>query len=116
MGISGGRVEHSADGADVNGGNAMVTIGMNYEVLEGKEHVLEDAFSKVVHAMRNIPGHQESFLFRDVHNPRKYLILSKWSDKPTFDAFIASEAFRKVVNWGKETVLAARPKHEVYGA
>lgn len=30
----------------------MVTIGMNCEVLEGKEAVLENAFTKVVRAMR----------------------------------------------------------------
>ena len=94
----------------------MVTIGMNYEVLEGKESVLENAFTKVVHAMRQLEGHDESFLYRDVHAPRRYLIISKWTDKAAFDAFIASEAFRKVADWGKEQVLAARPHHEVYGA
>ena len=31
------------------------------------------------------------------------------------DAFIASDAFRKVTNWGKEEILAGRPHHEVYG-
>lgn len=94
----------------------MVTIGMNYEVLEGKESVLESAFADVIEAMRNVEGHQESYLFRDVNSPRKYLILSKWRDKSSFDAFITSETFRKVTTWGKENVLAGRPHHEVYGS
>lgn len=94
----------------------MVTIGMNYEVLEGKESVLESAFADVIEAMRNVEGHQESYLFRDVNSPRKYLILSKWRDKSSFDAFITSETFRKVTTWGKENVLASRPHHEVYGS
>ena len=94
----------------------MVTIGMNYEVLDGKESVLENAFKKVVHAMRELAGHSESFLYRDVHEPRRYLIISRWTDKSAFDAFIASDTFRNVADWGKEQVLAARPHHEVYGA
>ena len=93
----------------------MVTIGMNYEVLEGKEAVLENAFTNVVHAMRKIQAHQQSSLYKDVHNQRRYLIISQWNDKAAFDAFIASDTFKNVANWGKEKVLAARPHHEVYG-
>ena len=94
----------------------MVTIGMNYEVLEGKEALLENAFSKVLPAMRSIDGHDESVLYRDVHNPRSYCIMSRWRDKAAFDAFIASDAFRAVVDWGREKVLAKRPRHEVFTA
>jgi heme-degrading monooxygenase HmoA len=94
----------------------MVTIGMNYEVLEGKGPAFETAVTKVVHAMRKVEGHGETFLYRDVHNDRSYLIVSKWTDKNAFDAFIASDTFRKVADWGKEQILAGRPHHEVYGA
>ena len=59
----------------------MVTIGMNYEVLEGKEAVLENAFTNVVHAMRKIKAHEQSSLYKDVHNLRRYLIISKTSPK-----------------------------------
>ena len=94
----------------------MVTIGMNYRVLPGKEKTFEDAFNKVVHAMRNIDGHTETHMFREINEPRHYLIVSQWSSKPAFDSFIASETFRNVANWGKEQILSDRPKHEVYGA
>ncbi len=94
----------------------MITIGMNYDVLAGKELVFEDAFRKVLHAMRDNPGHGDTRMYRDIDNPGSYLIVSQWNDKPAFDAFIGSDAFRKVANWGKEQILSGRPKHEVYGA
>lgn len=94
----------------------MVTIGMNYEVLPGKEETFESAFNKVVKAMGGIAGHGETYMYREINNPRRYLIVSQWTDKSKFDAFIASDTFRNVANWGKEQILAGRPKHEVYGA
>lgn len=92
----------------------MVTIGMNYVVLPGKEETFENAFKKVVTAMQGIEGHSESHMYRDIDNNQAYLIVSDWSSKDAFDAFIASDAFRNVANWGKEQILAGRPKHEVY--
>lgn len=94
----------------------MVTIGMNYEVIPGKEAAFEAVFDKVLGVMRALPGHQETTLYKAVPNPRMYLIVSKWRDKASFDAFIASEQFRKVTDWGKSQILAGRPTHEVYGA
>ncbi|HWL95337.1 MAG TPA: antibiotic biosynthesis monooxygenase family protein [Phycisphaerae bacterium] len=92
----------------------MVTIGMNYTVLPGKEEIFENAFRKVIHAMSGIQGHTRSKMFRDIDDPRSYVILSEWSDKTAFDAFIASDTFRNVANWGKEQILAGRPSHTYY--
>ena len=92
----------------------MVTIGMNYAVLEGKEATFENAFRKVVTAMGGIAGHGDTHMFRDIDDPLQYLIVSQWSDKTAFDAFIASDTFRNVANWGKEQILSGRPRHEVY--
>jgi len=89
---------------------------MNYAVLQGKESTFENAFRKVVKAMSGIAGHGETHMFRDIDDPLQYLIVSQWSDKSAFDAFIASETFRNVANWGKEQILSGRPRHEVYGA
>jgi heme-degrading monooxygenase HmoA len=97
-----------------SGATELVTIGMNYSVLNGKEAIFEKAFSNVVHAMRGLAGHQRTRMYRDINNPQEYLIISEWSDKGSFDAFIASDAFRNVANWGKEQILAGRPRHEVY--
>lgn len=93
----------------------MVTIGMNYHVLPGKEETFESAFKKVVQAMGGMDGHRETRMYRDISEPRMYLIVSQWTKKAAFDAFVGSETFRNVANWGKEQILAGRPKHEVYG-
>jgi heme-degrading monooxygenase HmoA len=93
----------------------MVTVGMNYEIIAGKEPQFEAVFDKVLAAMQDMPGHDQTQLFRAVKNARMYLIVSKWNDRTAFDAFIGSDQFRKVVDWGKEQILAGRPQHEVYG-
>ena len=92
----------------------MVTIGMNYSVLMGKEEVFERAFKGVLNVMKDMPGHTHSHLYKDVDAPSSYLIISEWNDKTAFDTFIKSEAFAKVTNWGKEQILSARPKHQVF--
>ena len=92
----------------------MITVGMNYQVLKGKERAFEAVFKAVLNALEGIPGHRQSYLYRDVFDPQRYLIISDWNDRGAFDAFIASEQFRNVVDWGKEKVLAGRPTHEYY--
>jgi len=92
----------------------MVTVGMNYLVLPGKEEIFERAFKKVLDVMHQMPGHTQSQLYKEVEKPNSYLIISEWNDKNAFDGFVRSEAFAKVTNWGKEQILAGRPKHQVY--
>ncbi len=58
----------------------MVTIGMNYDVLEGKEQVFEKAFERVREAMSQPEGHADSRLYRQVGaDSPEYLIVSRWS-------------------------------------
>lgn len=94
----------------------MVTIGMNYRVLEGKEDVFEGACRKVIEVMSDAAGHDESQIFRRVDGGAnaEYLIVSRWSDEPAFQTFIASDAFKKVTSWGLSNVLAGRPSHTTY--
>ena len=93
----------------------MVTIGMNYFVLPGKEEVFEAACAKVVETMRGIDGHDESSLYREVgEGDPTYLIVSRWANEEAFNDFIASDAFKKVTNWGKENILSGRPQHTTY--
>ena len=92
----------------------MVTIGMNYVVLPGKEAAFENAFRKVITAMASIDGHGQSHMYRDIDDPRSYVILSEWTDKEAFDTFINSDSFKSVVSWGAEQILADRPKHTTY--
>lgn len=92
----------------------MVTVGMNYTVLLGKECEFEDVFQAVLSLMNDMQGHSRSMLYRDVFDAQRYLIISDWNDRSAFDAFIGSERFRQVANWGKEQVLAERPTHDYY--
>ncbi|MBI4384381.1 MAG: antibiotic biosynthesis monooxygenase [Nitrospinae bacterium] len=92
----------------------MVTIGMNYKLIPGKEKIFEDAFNAVLKVMAEMEGHSKSFLFRDVNDSQSYLIVSDWNSEEAFNGFIRSDKFRNVANWGKENILAGRPVHTVY--
>ena len=93
----------------------MITVGMNYEVLPGKEGEFESVFAKVADVMGKMEGHKESHLYRDVASAQSFLIISEWTDSDAFQAFIRSDQFRNVADWGKEKILAAQPRHEIYG-
>ncbi len=92
----------------------MVTIGMNYKVIPGKNETFEKAFSAVLEAMQGMEGHSESHLYTDVADGSSYLIVSDWSSEDAFTAFMRSDEFKRVANWGKENILAGRPSHTVY--
>ena len=44
----------------------MVTIGMNYKMIPGKEKIFEDAFTAVLGVMEEMEGHSKSFLYKSV--------------------------------------------------
>ncbi len=92
----------------------MITVGMNYKVIEGKQQDFEDKFAGVIDALNAAEGHTESTLWKDVADGASYLITSEWSDEAAFTAFIRSDEFRAVTNWGSEQILAGRPQHKVY--
>lgn len=92
----------------------MVTIGMNYSVLAGKEQVFEDACARVVETMQGVEGHEESHVYSRLGEDPAYLIVSRWQSEDAFNDFIASDAFKKVTNWGKQNILAGRPQHTTY--
>ena len=93
----------------------MITVGMNYKVIPGKDEEFTSMFAKVMQVMQGMEGHTTTHLFRDVYSEHDYLVVSEWTDEPAFNAFIASDRFKGVTNWGKTNVLAGRPKHEIYG-
>ena len=92
----------------------MITVGMNYTVIPGKNEIFTNACRGVVNAMGSKAGHVRTHLYQDVDDPNSYLIVSEWDDREAFDAFIQSDSFAKVTNWGKEQILAGRPRHEIY--
>jgi heme-degrading monooxygenase HmoA len=93
----------------------VVTIGMNYFVIPGKEQVFEAACKKVVETMEGIEGHEASSLYREIGDgDPNYLIVSRWTNEKAFQDFVASDAFKKVTNWGAENILRGRPQHTTY--
>jgi heme-degrading monooxygenase HmoA len=92
----------------------MITIGMNYKVLPGKEDNFERVFKNVLHSLQRVVGHGKSALYQDVTDRQSYLIVSEWNSEEAFNAFVHSEKFRGVVDWGQENILADRPVHTVY--
>ena len=92
----------------------MITVGMNYHVIEGKEQDFEDKFAAVIGALNAAEGHTSSTLWKDVSDGASYLITSEWSDEQAFNDFIQSQAFRDVTSWGKEQILSDRPRHKIY--
>ena len=92
----------------------MITIGMNYKVLPGKEDNFERMFKNVLHSLQSVEGHGKSALYQDVTDRQSYLIVSEWNSEAAFNAFVQSEKFRGVVDWGQENILADKPVHTVY--
>lgn len=92
----------------------MITIGMNYKVLLGKEDNFERMFKNVLNSLQTVAGHGKSSLYKDVNDLQSYLIVSEWDSEDAFHTFVQSEKFRDVVTWGQENILADRPVHTVY--
>jgi len=92
----------------------MITVGMNYRVIPGKQSDFEEKFAAVITALKAAAGHSSSTLWKDVSDDASYLITSEWSEEQAFLDFIHSQAFRDVTNWGKEQILAGRPQHKIY--
>lgn len=92
----------------------MITVGMNYHVIEGKQKDFEEKFNGVIAALKAAPGHTSSTLWKDTADSASYLITSEWSDEQAFQTFIRSDEFRAVTTWGKEQILSGRPQHKIY--
>ena len=92
----------------------MITVGMNYHVLPGKQHDFEEKFAAVITALKAAAGHSQSTLWKDVADDASYLITSEWSEEQAFQDFIHSQSFKDVTTWGKEQILSGRPQHKVY--
>lgn len=92
----------------------MITVGMNYHVIAGKQKDFEEKFKAVMGALQAAAGHTHSTLWKDVSDDASYLITSEWSEEQAFLDFIRSQAFQDVTTWGKEQILSGRPQHKIY--
>jgi heme-degrading monooxygenase HmoA len=92
----------------------MVTIGMNYRVIPGKNEEFEDKFRAVLVALNAGDDHEQSNLFKDIDDTDSYLIVSNWATLEAFQAFIQSDGFKEVTADGMANLLSERPRHKVY--
>lgn len=92
----------------------MVTVGMNYAVIPGKEKNFESAVNGVLDAMKQDASHLKTNLYRSVSEEGTYLIVSEWTSREAFQAFARSPLFAKVTTWSAEQILARRPSHTFY--
>ena len=86
----------------------MITVGMYYDVLPGKEKEFEEKFEAVTDTLEGQAGHVQSLLYQQVKKPNSYTILSEWKAQEDFMTFIRSDAFRAVTDWGKAEILAGQ--------
>jgi len=93
----------------------MITVGMYYDVVPGKEAEFERDFATVAELLRTVPGHVGSRLYRDVFRPTSYLIYSEWESRDAFRAFTQSAAFAEARRWGRDILLGA-PRHTILEA
>ena len=70
----------------------MITVGMNYHIIDGKQSLFEEKFNAVLGALEDAsPGHDKSFLYVDVNDKQSYCIISQWNDQAAFGAFMRSD-------------------------
>ena len=81
----------------------MITVGMNYHVLPGKQHDFEEKFDAVIGALNAAPGHTSSTLWKDVADDASYLITSEWSDEQAFSDFISQPGVPRRHHLGQRT-------------
>ena len=67
--------------------------------------------SKVIEALKTMPGHVESHLYEDVATVGSYVILSRWETKQSYEAFLRSDAFKSAVSAKDFSLGAGDPKH-----
>ena len=92
----------------------MITVGMNYDVHEGKETIFEEAFAGVLVLINTMRGHKFSKLYHEVEKPRSYMIVSEWETMQDFQSFVGSSEFRKAADWAKGDILESRPRHSIW--
>lgn len=91
----------------------MLTVGLYYDVIPGKEETFEKMFSGVVEEIGKMEGFVSALLYKRVDQPNSYLIYSEWRDAESFDKLIKSREFSDVKDQGPQLLLT-RPHHKIY--
>jgi heme-degrading monooxygenase HmoA len=87
---------------------------MYYDVIPEKSGMFTSKFQEVIKLLNTIEGHKVTYLYQRVDDPDSFAVLSEWDDREAFLAFVKSDTFRSVTQWGKEQVLRGAPRHKIY--
>jgi heme-degrading monooxygenase HmoA len=92
----------------------MINVGLYYRVKEGHEKEFEEIFKKVVETLKlaNV-GFIDGKLYKNVDNPREYMIYSEWKDLDSFRKFMLSREFNNTTDYGKQ-IIEGRPHHRIF--
>ena len=86
------------------------TMGMFYTIKPEHRGAFLDRFDEVTDLLDGMDGHVETDLLVNHENENDTFVASGWRSREDAMAFFRSEAFRDVVDWGRD-VLADRPRH-----
>ena len=91
----------------------MLTVGLYYDVIPGKESEFEKMFDGVIEEIKKMDGFVSALLYKRVDQQNSYLIYSEWRDMESFEKLIKSKEFSDVKAEGPHLLLA-RPYHKIY--
>ena len=92
----------------------MINVGLYYKVKPGHEKEFEEIFKKVVDVLKSSNvGFIDGKLYKNVDNPREYLIYSEWKDLDSFRKFMLSRDFKSTTDYGKQ-IIEGRPYHRIF--
>jgi heme-degrading monooxygenase HmoA len=91
----------------------MLTVGLYYDVVPGKENIFENMFGSVIDTIKTMEGYVSAILYRRVDKPNSYLIYSEWQNMESFEKFVSSREFSEVKSEGPQ-LLVSRPYHRIY--
>jgi heme-degrading monooxygenase HmoA len=91
----------------------MLTVGLYYDVVKGKESDFEKYFDVVVGEIKKFDGFVSALLYHRADKPNSYLIYSEWKDRESFETFIKSREFGGAKSGGSH-MLEGRPHHKIY--
>ena len=88
-------------------------IAMNrFQIAPGQEDAFEEAWRRRESHLDGVPGFLSFWLLRGPEGD--FISCSRWESEAAFNAFVASDAFKKVTSWGKQNILAGPPRHTTY--
>jgi len=91
----------------------MISIGLYYDVVVGKEKEFEEVFNSVKRSLEGSEGFVSAALYRRVDRPNSYLIYSEWRSLEAFRSFVASRPFKEITSKYRD-IFERRPYNKVF--